>query len=157
MCKNSTCIIVITDHLLVEYFKGFYKSINYIISICTGRGLSKLLNLIPIVISTIKICSIQTAKPLLKPDHMTISLKSYFKYLKFYFILYFNNLKIWTICTFKHKLKFWLIIKITAFVITVWNFDLRIFSVYGRGNEGNKGNEGVCVKLWHTKNGLDQI
>ena len=49
-----------------------------------------------------------------------------------------NNLHIQT------QTKFWLIIKITAFVITVRNFDLRIFSVYGRGNEGN---EGVCVKL----------
>ena len=51
------CIIAITDHLLAVYLKGFYC----IILICTGRGQSKLLNLclIPIVISTIKICSIQ--------------------------------------------------------------------------------------------------
>ena len=56
-CTNTcnTCIIAITDHLLVVYLKG-------IILICTGRGRSKLLNfcLIPIVISTIKICSIQS-------------------------------------------------------------------------------------------------
>lgn len=50
MCINSIiCIIVITDHL------G---------SICTGRGRSELLNLclIPIVMSIIKMCSIQFLK-----------------------------------------------------------------------------------------------
>ena len=62
-----------------------------------------------------------------------LSLKLDIEYLKFYWTHWFNNLQMWTKCTPKKSLKFWFINKTTAKVILVWNFDLRIFSVYGHG------------------------
>ena len=65
-----------------------------------------------------------------------LSLKSDFVYLKFYW----SGHTVLIICRneqtsiFKHIFKIcWFIDKTTAKVILVWNFDLRIFSVYGHG------------------------
>ena len=45
----------------------------------------------------------------------------------------FDNLQIWTKCTFNLFLKIWFITKTSAKVKLVWNFVLRIFSVYRHG------------------------
>ena len=58
-----------------------------------------------------------------------LSLKLDFEYLKFYWTQCFNNFQIRTNCTYFEK--FWFINKTNAKVTLVWNFDLRIFSVYG--------------------------
>ena len=70
------------------------------------------------------------------PGHHDNKLRKYsdFVNLKFYWIHCFNNLQIWEQnLLLKISLKFWFIYKTTSKVILVWNFDLRIFSVYGHG------------------------
>ena len=48
-------------------------------------------------------------------------------YLEFYLTQYINDLQIWIIYKFQHNIKF------LVQVVPFGNFDLRIFSVYGRG------------------------
>ena len=60
----------------------------------------------------------------------SLPVKWYSKYLKLYYLIHcFDNLQIWTICTFKHNIK----VLVDYQIIPVWNFDLGIFSVYGHG------------------------
>ena len=64
-----------------------------------------------------------------------LSLKLDSKYLLFYMTKCINNLQIIykEYVHLKKVLNFWFIIRTASKVIAVWNFDLRIFSVYGRG------------------------
>ena len=60
-----------------------------------------------------------------------LSLKLNSLYLDFYLTQCINVLQIWIIFTFQHNIKIWVHYQNTLKVISVGNFDLRIFSVYG--------------------------
>ena len=83
-----------------------------------------------------------------------LSVKSFSIYREFYLTNCFNDLKIWTISAFKPNIIFFpLIIETTSNVIRVWNFGLRIFSVYGRGPDGDvtitsEGMHIVVMQYW---------